>query len=273
MPLQSGDVMAALREAEANLRREGREKADLAKLGPGALELASLMDRTASFLLAQLPAALTALTPSGGYVARARSTAAGPGGRLAAPLPDVPPASQATVGAFAMTTQGFEMLVSSLAGSLTSVVDYTKNCPPPCSVTKTFDPTTDEVTIAGNKAKITTTVTAVATVNGSKVSLDITVKVEGEVRDSATGAFLYRIVIEATGHADGDACPDPSGTARARLVFGGRESYFHANGTRSESAIGGGWSADLRIKVDDNAALAGVDLTTTGGDGAHFIMG
>src|SRR6185437_6070104 len=52
MPLPSFDP-EAFRTAEANLRKDGRERAGLAGLGPGALELATLMDRTASFLLVQ----------------------------------------------------------------------------------------------------------------------------------------------------------------------------------------------------------------------------
>jgi hypothetical protein len=97
------------------------------------------------------------------------------------------------------------------------------------------------------------------------VSLLIRVKVNGEVRDAKTGAILYKIANEATGVATGDVCPDASGTARAEFSFRGREDYFDASGATTGTGVIEGFTGDVRIKADDNAKVAGVDITTTGG--------
>jgi hypothetical protein len=260
----------AFRQAEANLRRDGRAQTGLAQLGPGALELAALMDRTASFLLVQLPAKMQAAAPLGGSLALGRSSSSGSVGRLAAPLRDLPPPGAPIFGTYIITTLVFDDLIG--RGRDTSPEAQAavgEKCP--CTKTATLDPTTDEVTVGGNKGTITTTTTVSATVNGSKVSLDIKLKVEGEVRDAVTGAVLYKIANEATGHADGDACPDASGVAHATMAFGGHEDYFDASGAKSGSGVSEGFSGELRIKADDNAKLAGVDITTTGQGGDLMI--
>jgi len=249
VPLAEGDHVETFRKAEAQLRMESREKAGLSKLGPGALEFAGLMDRTASFLLTQLPARLSKLARSGG-----------PGGRLAVPLGDLPAPGVPIFGTYLMTS----VLFSDLIGR-----GQDGDCP--CSKTATLAPTTDEVTVAGNKGTITTTTTASVTVSGSKVSLDITMKVEGEVRDAVTGALLYKVSNEATGHADGDACPDPSGAAVVHMSFTGKEDYFDASGAKTGSKVSEGFGGDLRIKADENAKLAGIDLTPKG-QGAELML-
>jgi len=267
MPLPAADP-EAFRQAEANLRRDGRAQAGLAQLGPGALELAALMDRTASFLLVQLPDKLKAVAP-GGFVTLARSTASGSAGRLAAPLSGVQPPGAPTLFTYIMTSEAFNFMIAcGECGVRTGGLNPPK-CP--CTVTSTDPFTTDEVTVGGNKGTITTTMTATGTVNGSNVSIDVTMKVDGEVRDAATGAVLYKIANEYTGHADGDACPDASGIARGTMTFGGRETYFDASGAKSGSGVTEGFSGQMRFKVDDNAKLAGVDLTTTG-KGADLLL-
>jgi hypothetical protein len=231
----------AFRSAEAELRKVGREKAGLAKLGPGALELASLMDRTASFLLTKSQSKLIA---SGGAA-----------GRLAAPLSDVAPPGAPILGAYLLTTIVFPELI-------TKLIDKS----PPGSLTADSDhPTTDTVTVGGNKGTITTSHTASAGFSGSRVSLLIQIKVSGEVRDAATGALLYKVASEATGNASGDVCPDASGVARAQFTFRGHEDFFDATGAKTSTAVDEGFGGELRIKADDNAKLAGVDVTNTGG--------
>jgi hypothetical protein len=259
MPLSSFDA-EALRAAEANLRRESREKGGISKLGPGGVELASLMDRTASFLLVQLPAKLTALAPQGSSVAFARSTASGSGGRLAAPFIGFEQPGMALTGAYAMTIVGFNLLVADKQVLDPRNTPSTEQCP--CTKAATFDPTTDEITVGGNKGTVVTTMSASATLNGSKVSLTITIKVTGEVRD-ANGAYLYKIAHEATGHADGDVCPDGSGVAQASMAFSVREDYFDASGAKTGTGVIS-FSGQVRMRADDNAKLAGVDLNATG---------
>lgn len=217
------------------------------------------MDRTASFLLAKHPATLKALAPSGS-VALNRWPASGSAGRLAAPLRDLPPLEETILYTFLVTMDGFDFLISGgdMSGSDSS---GRRKCP--CSKSGMLGNTTDEVTVAGNKGLILTTALATATVNESRVIVDLSVKTTGEVRDAVTGEILYRIATEATGHADGDTCPDASGTARAHLTFSYHEDYFSGSGAKSGS-LSEGFGGELRIIADDNARVARVDLTTTG---------
>ena len=73
-------------------------------------------------------------------------------------------------------------------------------------------PEKQNVTVAGNPGVITTDMTMTVAYDGSKVSMDVKVEISGEVHDAKTGAMLFRIQSTGTGHADGDACPDASGT-------------------------------------------------------------
>ena len=259
MPLPSVDAHAAFREAEAELRRDARERSGLAKLGPGALELAGLMDRTTSFLLAQVPAQLGTL----------RASLAG-GGRLAAPRRDLPAPGVPVFSAYIMTSMVFTDLIG--RGQDTSAEAQAaqgEKCP--CTKTGSLGDTVDEVTVAGNKGTIKTSTTATATVNGSKVSVDIKIKVSGEVRDGVTNAILYKVENGASGHADGDACPDATGTARGRMTFDGYEDQFDSNGAKVGSRKSEQFGGEMGIRADDNAKLAGVDLKTSG-QGAALLM-
>jgi hypothetical protein len=165
-----------------------------------------------------------------------------------------------------MTSVVFPMMIESKTG-----ITSTTNEMCPCTVAETFKPTTDEVTVAGNKGKIFTTLSATATINGSKVSIDLKLRVEGEVRDANTGALLYKVAREATGHADGDACPDTSGIAHASMTFAGHEDYFDSSGAKTGSGATEGFSGQMRFRADEKASLAGVDLTTTGSAGEPLI--
>jgi hypothetical protein len=268
MPLPPADP-DAFRQAEANLRRDGRAQAGLTRLGPGALDLAELMDRTASFLLAQVPDKLKALGPQGGYVLLTSGATRGSAGRLAAPLRGLQPPGAPTLFTYIITSEAFNhQLACGDCGVRTTGIDPPK-CP--CTVTSTDPFSTDQVTIGNNKGTITTTMVATQTVNGSRVTIDLTLKVNGEVRDAATGAILYKIANEYSGHADGDACPDASGIARATMTFSGRETYFDSSGAKSGSGVTESFGGELRVKADDNAKLAGVDLSTTG-RGADLLM-
>jgi hypothetical protein len=216
------------------------------------------MDRTASFLLDQVPARL-AVTP-GGVVTLARTTGSGSIGRLAAPLPGLPPPGAPVLSTYILTTMLFDGMMAGGQGG---------TCP--CSKTLTLDPTTDVVTVAGNKGTITSTVTVSLTGVGSKVSIDLRLEQSGEVRDSVTGEVIYKVANRATGHAEGDACPDASGVARGSMTFGYREDYFDRSGAKTGRNVSESFGGEIRVKADDNARLAGVELSTTG-KGADFLM-
>ncbi|MDQ2952394.1 MAG: hypothetical protein M3R54_09040 [Chloroflexota bacterium] len=255
MPLAAYDP-AAFRAAEAALWHNGRVKTGLANLGPGAMAFAEMMDGTASFLISKLPARM--------------KTAGTAGGRVAAPLQGVPTPGDIIVGTFAMTTVAFIGLIESRSSAARNVESFSKEqCP--CSIERTFDPTKDEVTVEGNKGTIFTTFSAKVTVSGSKLSMDLKLKVEGEVRDAKTGALLYKISNEATGHADGDSCPDTSGVVTATFTFGGHEDYFDATGAKTASDAFDDFGGQLRVKADDNAKLAGVEIHPAG-DKSGFML-
>jgi hypothetical protein len=239
------------------------------------------MDRTASFLLAKLPAVLNT------RISSLRDS----GGRLAAPRADLPAPGDVILGAYLMTYALFPEVIGkgyetgAKAGEhyleKTSKVGCEPNCGLekagkdgcPCKGTVGGEPTVDHVKIGDNKATITTTTTmTLAWGGGGKVSLDIVVNVTGEVFD-ANGVFLYRIQNEATGHADGDVCPDASGIAQAHLKFSGREDYFYANGTKSGKGVVEGFGGDVRITANDNATLAGVEISSSGALAAGVLGG
>jgi hypothetical protein len=169
-----------------------------------------------------------------------------------------------------MTTVVFEGLIESRSfdATRTSTVANEK-CP--CTIEGSAVPEKDEVTVAGNKGTIFTTMSAKATVSGSKLSVDIKVRVDGEVRDAKTGAVLYKIAEEATGHADGDSCPDGSGVVTANLSFGGHEDQFDATGAQVGTRVIDDFGGQLRIRVNDSAKIAGVDIRPSGG-GSGFMM-
>ncbi len=265
MPLAAPDL-ETFRLAEAELRRVGRERSGLANLGPGALELATSMDRTASFLLVQVPVRLKALFPRDGG-SSAHDAGSTSGGRLAAPIAGLEPPGAPIFGTYIITVLAFS--------AWADVADAPSSSAPvetcPCTHSETFDPTTDVVTIAGNTGTIRTTISINITVNGSRVSLDLKMKVEGEVRDAKTGAILYKIDNEATGHADGDPCPDASGVARAAMAFTGHETHFDSAGATVGPGVSEGFGGDIRMHADDVAKLAGVDLTPTGAFGEPLM--
>jgi len=242
----------ALPNAEADIKRTVRERAGLAKLGPGAVEFSSYLDRTASFLLTTLPGKL-----------HATSTA----GRLIAPRSDLPPQGATIIGVYAMTVVVFEGLISDAPLSIKD-----SNADNRGVTEKTADPqsTTDEVTVEGNKGKITTTIRARASLYLSRISVEIKLEQEGEVRDAKTGAVLYKISSGAVGTASGDFCPDSNGQASATFSFIGREGHFDSTGANignSDTSFGG----ELRFKVSDAAKLTTIDIIPNGALGGALM--
>jgi hypothetical protein len=260
-PLPAADP-EAFRMAEAAMRREGRAQAGLSKLGPGALKLAELMDRTASFALTHLPAKLR-VAVTGAPIANVDDPS-GRGGRLAAPLFDLPQPGEAVLGAYLITTQAADAVLANSQQAKAS-----GECP--CTTTGNSNPYVDNVDIEGNPGLITTTTSYTGTITGSKMNVDITVRVAGEVRDAATKAILYKIANEGKGHVDGDACPDPSGTVRAHMLFSGHEDYFNDSGAVTGGGVSESFGGEMRIRVDDSARIAGVDISPVG-KGGEFMM-
>src|SRR5450759_4663750 len=119
---------ADLGSAEMSLRQDDRTRAGLVNLGPGALDLAALMDQSGSVLLQKGLAALKAGT-SGATLQV-----------VPAVFADVPTPGQTIVGPWAITTQGFEILMSH---------DKPTCHTPPCITSETSDPMGEIVTVAG----------------------------------------------------------------------------------------------------------------------------
>lgn len=237
------DVLYA---AEAELRRTQREQAGLAKLGAGAVAFAAQLDRAATFLLMQAPAKAAAVPFAGG--------------RLASRAIGFPPPGAPIIGTYAMTTVVFQGLVSDQPGHIT---DSNADNSSPSTKSANLDPTTDEVEVEGNKGTITTTMSMSATKYLSRISVEIKMAQEGEVRDAKTGAVLYKISSGAIGNASGDFCPDANGVATATFSFTGREQHFDSKGTKTgqtDTDFGG----QIRFKVNDDAKLTSAEVTPTG---------
>jgi hypothetical protein len=251
--------------AEVKLRNDDRSRAGLVNLGAGASELAGLMDTSASKAL-QAEVARTQAVIGG-------QTSEAPGGRLVSDTT----AGTAIFAPWTMTTLVYEGLMDN-GVSNTRILDDRDTLGPSCvpgfgtcagdqtparlpsedsgTESGTSGPTDEKVTVGGNQGVITTTTTSTVAFDGSKVSIDIEVKVSGEIHD-ANGTTVYRVDSTGKGHIDGDACPDASGIATAHVSFTASESYVSGGST---SGLEEDFSADVRIRADDDANLAGVEI-------------
>src|ERR1035437_5831296 len=242
-----------------SLRQDDRTRAGLVNLGSGALDLAALMDQSGSFVLENALAALKAdASPS---------TSQAPKFQVAKMmLADVPTPGQTIVGPWLLTIQGFEILMAAGqsacgSGASCSITENRHGCGPDemCD-----GPKADSVTVAGNPGTIFTTTAISASITGNEVSIEITTTTYGEVHKVGTGAVIFRIEGTGTGHIDGVACPDASGVAKAHIEFTAKENYFIAADPAGGSAgygLNQSYSADVSIKADDNANLAGLDIS------------
>jgi hypothetical protein len=235
------DPAGSMIVAELALRAEDRERAGLANLGPGALELAAAMDASVARLLAQM------------------RTDAAAGAAAAA---DVTSTSSPLKSGFTRTRRvpspGFNSMLV-WATLLTSLGDFAQN---PISATNEGKPET--VNVGGNTGTVTTTVTVNATVTGSKLSVDLTFKTKGQVVDSATGAILYSIDSTASGHVDVDFCPDAGGHAPAHVKLTSNESYSQGGG--GGKGISKDMSADVGITVGNDAHIVKVEGSAQGSE-------
>lgn len=231
--IDAADLAGSMAAAEVGMRREDRERAGLADLGPGALELAAAMDLSAGRALAQ-----------------ARADAAGPDGALRGHI--------AAVGPVAAPEPGFNSMIV-WAWLITSLGDLARD---PKSGTVEGEPETVE--IDGNVGTITTTVTLNATVAGSRLSVDITIKTKGQVVDRSTGAVLYGIDSIASGHIDVEFCPDANGQAVANVKLTSSEIYTRSGGTAK--GVSKDFSGTATISVDDQARIRTVEGTSQGSE-------
>ena len=271
--------------AEVSLRQDDRARAGLVNLGPRAPELAGLMDASGAHALQD------AVTWTRTLIAG--PTSAAPTGRL---VSDNTPGT-AIFAPWTIATLAYE-------GSMSQGVSNTRltndedtlggctsgfgSCSDPAPVKKPSEmsdtytdpiqPTEEHVTVAGQPGVIRTTSTVTTTVDGSRIAIDIEIKVSGEIHD-ANGATIYRINSTGKGHIDGDACPDASGIATAHISFSASESYFSAASGAGGFGLQEDFSANVRIRADDNANLAGVEIiakaheTSSGGLGAAGAPG
>lgn len=231
--IDAADLAGSMAAAEVGMRREDRERAGLADLGPGALELAAAMDLSAGRALTQ-----------------ARADAAGPDGALRGHI--------AAVGPVAAPEPGFNSMIV-WAWLITSLGDLARD---PKSGTVEGEPETVE--IDGNVGTITTTVALNATVVGSRLSVDITIKTKGQVVDKSTGAILFGIDSIASGHIDVEFCPDANGQAVANVKLTSSEIYTRSGGTAK--GVSKDFSGAATIFVDDQARIRTVEGTSQGSE-------
>ena len=259
--------------AELSLRQEDRARAGLENLGSGSGDLAALMDERGSAVLSegkqallsdvQQPASHTPLVI----------------------LADLPNPGSTIIGPWLIATQAFDTVMpigvsntrklddsnfenvssgeNAASGTVTESRHHGVNCA--ASELKGCEgPDADFVTVAGNPGTIFTTTTLTAAYAGSTLSADVTITTYGEVHDVATGAVIYRIESTGTAHIDGDACPDASGATHVHVTFAAKENYFigaDPNGGRAGYGLEQSYTADVRIQADDNANLAGIEIT------------
>jgi hypothetical protein len=229
------DLAGSMAAAELALRREDRERTGLVNLGPGALAFAEAMDAAGARALELVRA--DAAEESGSL----QGLVAAVGGPWAAPEPGF--------NSFFV----WAMLISSLHEFAEGQAEN-----------GTVEGRPETVEIAGNSGTITSTTTVNAVTNGSQLSVDLTLKVKGQVVDRATGAILYGIDSIASGHIDVDFCPDASGKALANVKLTSSEIYTTAGGaTRGVSKE---FSGAVVITVGEDANIVAVEGTAQGSE-------
>ena len=234
-------------EAELALRAEDRERAGLADLGPGALELAAAMDASVARVLAQIRA----------DAAEAAAVAA------AVPVEEATPISSPLKSGLAgisrrVPSPGFNSMMV-WATLLTSLGDFAQS-----PISATHEGTPETVQVGGSTGTVTTTVTVNAVVSGSRLSVDLTFKTKGQLVNSATGAIVYSIDSTATGHVDVDFCPDAGGNAPAHVKLTSTETYSQGGG--GGRSISRDMSADVGITVGDDAHVIRVEGSVQGSE-------
>lgn len=243
---------ADLGAAEVSLRRDNRARAGLANLGPGAMELAGLMDAAGAQALAdagpKVDAIVTGTALSAPTVRFASLTT--PGSTIFAP--------------WEFTTTYFERAMVNGISNTRSVTDQDlPNGAGADSRSITGEPVTKPVTIGGNSGTITTSVTETTAFDGSKISMELDFKLHAETHD-ANGATILTIESSGKGHIDGDACPDASGISKAHIALSASETYVGAGVAGSAYGLRQDFSADVRIRADDQANLAGIEIVAKG---------
>lgn len=275
----TSDPTADLAANEINLRQENRSRAGLVNLGPGAAELGALIDgkesnllwyglrsvnadiagtssRTPTILLADLPAPGSTIIGPWAMVTEAFQNLLSDGVTNTRSLDDSPLPTGACVAGYGTCSGDPETNTGS--GSKTTTRHGCSSSADGCE-----GPQTENVTIAGNPGVISTQMTLTVAFDGSKVSMDVKIEISGEIHDAKTGAMIFRIESTGSGHADGDACPDASGTAKLHFEFTAKENYFNgadpAGGTVGYG-LNQSYAADVTVRVDDNAKMTGIDI-------------
>ena len=224
-----------------------RARVGLGDLGPGATDLAAAMDEAGGRLLATLTGEAS-VDPLDGQLASLRSVPSRSG-------------LHATVAG-----EGYQqfMVFATMINVLDDMVEEPKQ--------GTIDLPDETVDICGNSGTITSSMTIVGAVQGSTLSVDLTQRTKGKVVDKATGATLFSIDTEASGHIDLVFCPDASGHTTAHVKLTSQESY-------SGGSFGGGrsvskeFSADVGITVGDDANIAAIDGSMQGSEATQGAVG
>jgi hypothetical protein len=233
-PIDFADPAGSMATAEAAMHLEDRTRADLKNLGPGAVAFAAAMDASAA-------RALTTM----------RTDA--PLGSLAGQVAGIGPLAP---------EPGFNTWL--VFGTLISTLDdFQRN---PQSVTVDMPPETVEV--EGNTGTITSTMSVNAVVSGSKLSVDLSMKMKGQVVDRATGAVLYSIDSIVSGHIDLDFCPDAGGHTTANVKLTSSEVYGAGGGSKGVSKE---FSGNVGITVGDDANILKVEGTAQGSEDAKGV--
>ena len=223
LPVSLDDPVLALAPFEHDLRAQARESAHLADLGPGAIELGAAIDASQARVLARLDE-----------------------------IGSIPANARLAVFRHPAAAEGVSNSLLTWAVLLSSLDDFYRD---PRSGTVEDAP--EQVTIGGNPATVQSTLTLNATVSGSVLIADITVRTRTQVRNAA-GATLYTVDSTAQGHVEVHFCPDASGQAPVSVSLTTTETY----GTAAGGSGGGSsndYSATAVVTVNDDARIANVD--------------
>jgi hypothetical protein len=123
--------------------------------------------------------------------------------------------------------------------------------------------TDDKIANGDTTGDLKLTATMTSTPVGGRLVADVTIKMDGDLKDSKTGAG-GRITGEAEAHIEIESCPDTSGLAPGQMRLTANESIYGSGGGGS---AGFGWNktiaGEFKLRVDDQALIAGMILDTS----------
>lgn len=234
----SGDALAHLADAELAMRATGRAQSGMvAELGADGPAVFAAIDAAQTRALTDLQTTWDAQLAS----------ASGDGLVASIGAPPMAPASGNQVVTASALALVFAAMNASKALGTTSATTSTAT-------------TDDKIANGDTTGDLKLTATMTSTPAGSRLVADVTIKMDGNFKDSKTGAS-GRITGEAQAHIEIEGCPDTSGLAPGQVRLTANESIYASGDAGS---AGFGWNktiaSEFKLRVDDQALIAGLIL-------------